>query len=502
MVRRVICVAIILAFTNLLLDSCMRTARVPADKILRSEEKITAVVLLNGDYIRFMDKDTGAVYYPEDETVKGLDYSGKLVSVKRADILYAEVRKTDVALTIVASLGVIAVLLAVVVAIALATKESCPFVYSFDGEKYVFDAEPYGGATCEGLKRMDYSRLEHLKPSDGKYKLMVRNEVNETQYTDLMTLLVVDHPKGSDVIPDIAGNMHLIKTKSMPCQTTDEAGNDLLNFVRERDDVAWQTRMPIKGQFPDDTRRHTLEFKFPRPAGMKKAWLLINCGTALWGSEMIRKMLELRGNEVDTWYDGIKRRGPEYTQLHQFMEREELYVLKLYLNEGGAWAQQGFLMGGGPFITEDRIVPLDLSRVVGDTATIRFNPPVGFWSFDYVGIEYEDCPAPVVTEVSLASAVDQYGNNVVPALSAADDQYEILPRIGDWARLSFDVPPQARGTKRSVFLKSSGYYELHLSKDTPAQTELIDTLLTTPGLIVDYSKSEYLKWRTMQANVN
>ena len=67
--------------------------------------------------------------------------------------------------------------------------QSCPFVYSYDGENYIFDAEPLGGAISEGLKKTDYSRLEHLKGVEGKYHLFLRNELEETQYTDAIKLL-------------------------------------------------------------------------------------------------------------------------------------------------------------------------------------------------------------------------------------------------------------------------------------------------------------------------
>ncbi len=69
-------------------------------------------------------------------------------------------------------------------------EESCPFVYSFDGEEYVLDSEPCGVAVSEGLKRPDWVELSSLKEVDGKSRVLLTNELGETQYTDELNRLV------------------------------------------------------------------------------------------------------------------------------------------------------------------------------------------------------------------------------------------------------------------------------------------------------------------------
>ncbi len=151
-------------------------------------------------------------------------------------------------------------------------------------------------------------------------------------------------------------------------------------------------------------------------------------------------------------------------------------MLKVHVKAGQAWSQRGFISGGGPFITEDRAIPLDLSGVTGDTLTIRLNPPLGFWAIDYLAIDYGQSPAPEVKEVALTSAEDQNGNDISTLLRATDNSYQILPKVGDWAKMSFDAPLESDGMKRSIFLQTSGYYEIHLAKDQPEQSELIKTI--------------------------
>lgn len=469
-----------------------------SDLLANPDQTLTEIVTRTQVAITFDAK--GGRFYKEWRGVSGLTENNIAHDINIDDILYVRVSKVDAAASIIATLGGLAAGFLLVVAIVAATKESCPFVYAYDGEQYIFDAEPLGGAICPGLAKTDYSRLEHLKPKDGKYSLLLRNEVEETQYLDEMKLVVIDHAPGVEVMPEANGKMHFIAKPVAPSAVHDERGRDLLKFMQQRDGIAWQTYLPRDSSFRGQNLRHELTFEFPKPAGAKTAKLLVNAGTALWGSNMIREMLQLRGDRVDAWYDGVNKAGPELYELLQFIEREELYLMKLNIKAGDTWVQQGFISGGGPLITEDRVLPLDISQISGDKLTIRLNPPMGFWNIDYLGVEYGDDAVPEIKEVALAQAEDWNATDIAAQMSVADKKYFVMPQVGNWAKASFEVPPQREGTQRSIFLKTSGYYEIQIDKKQPAKTELIRELLATSGKIVEYSMNEYIKWRAQQVS--
>lgn len=124
---------------------------------------------------------------------------------------------------------------AIIVGVAAATKQSCPFVYSWDGKQYVFDAEPYGGAITRGLEKDDFSTLERLREQDGLYQLKITNEVDETQFTNLTELWVVDHPAGTRVAADVLGRLHTLAAPQSLVSALDVAGHDLLPWLRATD---------------------------------------------------------------------------------------------------------------------------------------------------------------------------------------------------------------------------------------------------------------------------
>jgi hypothetical protein len=457
---------------------------------------VSQIVIINTSLVIDFNEN-GASYVNQKAVISGVTKNRGNVSIDDSDILYVKVERVNAAGTILTTLGVIAGILLLIGVIAAATKQSCPFVYSHDSEMYVFDAEPLGGAISRGLQRTDFSKLEHLKEVDGKYKLLVRNEVPETQHLDEMSLYIVDHPKGTDIITDLENNFHTIKNLQKPFSAKDENGNDLTNFVFENDYTFWQTKLPVDSIKLDDKLRHQLTFVFPKPKDIITAKLVINAGTSLWGSQMIRELLTLYGEEVDTWYervDNMDGTDIEKEQMMRFVVREELYYLKILVSEEEGWSTQGLIFGGGPFIAETRTYDLDLINVKGDSLVIQLNPPYGFWTLDFIALEYESLSNPLLTEIKLTKAVDNYNHDLLENLYATDEYYYSMPEVGDYFLAEFDAQSQPGDKERTYFLKTTGYYELHLPKDQPIQSQLLYDIVNTEGQIVEYAMKLYNEW--------
>lgn len=462
------------------------------------EQRISEIKV--GENIYTFDINGGSLQ-TDVETIYGKTISGDEIDVPVEEILYVKVKRYAPGRTVAAVFGGILIVAGTAIVIALATF-SCPLIYSYDGEQYVFDAEPLGGAVSKGLQKNDYSRLDHLKAVDKSYKLMFRNQLKETQYLDEIKLLAFDHNPEDIIIPDLTGHFFKISRPVVSSKATDELGQNLGLFLNQNDGVAWQTNLPKVDGPMINFQRHQIILEFPRPAGVKRANMVVNAGTALWGSKMMTEMLQLRGDRVDDWYRAIDTQGPELMELYNFMAREELYILKIHIKDGNQWVEQGFIPGGGPLVTEDRVIPLDLSEISGDKLVLRLEPPPGFWQIDYIAMDYGPTKQLVGYEIPLKAAVDHTGKEITPSLNQADGIYHQMPKVNDWFKAEFAAPEKNSGMQRSIFLKATGYYEIRLDKSQPEQTELIHTLIATHGKIVDYSNKRYSDWFKEQFSAN
>jgi tetratricopeptide (TPR) repeat protein len=125
---------------------------------------------------------------------------------------------------------------------------SCPFLYTWNGERFVFLTDFMGGgemAYWEGYGSYnhpdpdEYVRIagDDLKPKDGRYELRVTNELEEVLYVDHLQLIAVDHPKGTEVYPNeglanpTSSKFILYRTRAAkpPLSAIDDDGNDVLS---------------------------------------------------------------------------------------------------------------------------------------------------------------------------------------------------------------------------------------------------------------------------------
>jgi hypothetical protein len=356
----------------------------------------------------------------------------------------------------------------------------------------VFDAEPYGGAISRGLEKDDFSQLERLREQDGLYRLRITNEVDETQFTNLTELWVVDHPAGTRVVPDIQGKLHTLAAPHAPLSARDAAGHDLLPWLRATDRLIWE---PSAVPDANGNLQSDIVMTFPKPTGVTQVKLVANAATGLWGSYMIKKMVELRGRDVGAWYTLMDESQAARDALFAWEVREELYALKIYVEEPTGWEVRGILPGTGPFISKHRIVPLDVSRVQGDQLRIRIHPPAGFWALNSFGVDYTPDRPVRVEKLEPATARDLQGKDVLPELIANDDRYLAMPNVGDTADLTFHVPPCHAGTDRSVFLHSRGYYKLHLAANGEPDTKTLQEIENVPGAGARFAANQFAQWQ-------
>jgi Flp pilus assembly protein TadD len=162
-------------------------------------------------------------------------------------------------------------------------KGSCPWLFAWNGREMAFVTDvlwrsPLGlrinaQETANVATTEDWVRVrgDQLTPRDGWYDLRITAELWETHFFDLASLLVVDHPAGTEVFVDerfVVPPPRLGVTITGPVQPVaagrDDRGNDVSAVVRDRDDR--HLDFAGRGRYQGVTRDHFVEVELPAGA--------------------------------------------------------------------------------------------------------------------------------------------------------------------------------------------------------------------------------------------
>ena len=475
----------------------------PAELNPSLQAKILIVVLKSGELVRF---DAAGGNYIETERngrlyrgIVGITADGRAVDVDLESASEVRLERTEVSTAgtiVLIALGVPAVLFAaLLVSLTINPPHSCPYVYSFDGERYAFDGQTYAGAITRALKRPDVTRLDLLRPVDGRYHLLLRNDpANEVQYTDLVKLLAVDHRPEEQVVFGYDGTPHVFAGADAPIAVRDAAGRDVTRYFALTDGLVWQSELPLDTSYRNEPLRELLTFTFPRPPDTGKARLLVHGGSAFWGSTMIERFISLRGSSVPDWYAALEARGPVLEELRRIGEGQELYHLRVEVWEKNGWVTWGVIHSGSSLADEERVIPLDLRNAEtepGNAVRIRIRPPRGFWKFDGIRLAARELPVFRVTELDPVRGEDDGGAALLDLLRTEDENYYVQRKPMETLRLWFDVPPQPASTARSLFLKTAGYYLIFPDTGHAERTEVVRRLTETDSSAVRFALDEW-----------
>lgn len=376
---------------------------------------------------------------------------------------------------------------------------SCPFLFTWNGERFEFITDFMGGGemgSWAGPGEYNHSDPDEyvripdgkLRERDGKLEVRVTNELEEVLFLDRLQLVAVDHPADVDVYPHEGllpepppFRLFSIRGARPPVRAVDDAGNDLLPALSDLD-RRFADGFPlssIRGYAAD----HGLTLDVGPDTGRRTLLLLTgwtdyafssdNVAASQSGSGLRFPSLQVR-DETGAWRTVIDNIGipigrpqtlvVDLTGKFLSASRE----VRIVTNMRVYWDR--VLVDSAGAESARHVTRLDPVR-----ADLHWRGYSREWSPDGrepYGYLYDDVTQEARWKV-FSGAYTRTGD-VRPLLRHADDMF-VVSRTGDEVALTFDarrLPPLREGWTRTFMLFADGFSkEMDINSASPYSVE-------------------------------
>jgi len=382
-------------------------------------------------------------------------------------------------------------------------KGSCPWVFGWDGKRIAFVTDflwrsPLGlrinaQDTAGVTQTEDWVRIrgDQLQPHDGAYDVRITAELWETHFFDHVSLMVVDHPAGTEALVDerfSPAHPPSLAVKAFRAPTPvqrawDDRGHDVTSLVAAIDGRYLASF--DRGAYQGIARDHFVEFDLGRHVGaspltlVASGWIYptdssinvaIGQGSRVRPSAVSLEAQDRSGKWIVVNPDVGFPAGKNKTMLIDLSGRVDARRFRLRTNLEIYWDRLA--------VAEPASESLSTTRLQASSADLRFR---GY--SQTVSPRGEAPETPVYERLAntsarwrdLAGYYTRFGN-VNELLAAVDDRYVIM-NAGDELRLRFREQPAPKpGWQRDFVLIGDGW-----EKDGDYNTSYSATVLPLPS---------------------
>ncbi|MDP7196430.1 MAG: hypothetical protein QF864_09600 [SAR202 cluster bacterium] len=335
---------------------------------------------------------------------------------------------------------------------------SCPFVYSYNGENWIQDHESFPFSVIKSAQTTTFDRLKHLKEVDGKYKIKIAEELNETSFVDMFKLFIVDHNGTGFVMPDIKGKMHTIQNLTAPLSCYDSQNISCLDKIKKQDNWYWKENFKDIDITKKDTWRNEIEITFDKPQNYNnKAKLFFNIRKLDTMTEFWKFYLNSIGENYWPFWQKVLSTNQFSFLFNQAFKKS--INLKFEVWDGEKWEVVGHVNAGRNML-EDFLIEIDLTNnkiKTNKDLKIKASSIKGFYEIDYLAIDYSQDEEMIITKIKPEIAVLNNQTNVKNKLFKTDENYVNL-NIGDEIDLTYNSIPKKEGFNRDFSISINGYY--------------------------------------------
>lgn len=389
--------------------------------------------------------------------------------------------------SIAAFLGASVATFGLILIIALLTKSSCPYIYTYDGESFVFQGESFGGAILQNLERADYIPLPTLRADDDLYRIRISNELKEKQYTNYANLISINHPIGTQALLDQSGEVQIIVNPQAPLDAKTVNDRSVRSALIQKDSVLYNFN---EADYPENEVR----LRYRKTIGATKGKLLINAKNTLWFDYLYGEVISKFGSYYPTW---MAQQAKKSTAERLETIQGSGAPLSVYVKINDKWELVEAIPTIGPLATRDMVIPVDLTAHQGEIVEVKLKTGFLYWDLDLALMDFNANPEFEIIEQKPILAQDSYGKNWMEALAEDDNIYMAQLTVGEQAELQYPVPPRSENQKQSVFLHTKGYYELIRDfQGAPRFKELY--AFKDPTYMMQYSMDLYRETTTLE----
>src|SRR5947209_6042485 len=246
---------LILAAVVALVAACLIVRRASIEEIERTADSVTVISpvkahLLDGTTVLYPDGVTLARNILSGDGTRydlALKQLGPAPDIPLDSVLGLETYQSGVngpatiGVSLLATVGTIALSVAIYCATDPKCFGSCPTFYSDSAGTAVLEAEGFSYSVAPLFESRDVDRLRLRAGPTGAVRLEVRNEAYETHYLNQLELLEVHHRADEFVATDPAGRPVAVTGLQPVAAARDRAGQDLHGVLAAADGDAFRT---------------------------------------------------------------------------------------------------------------------------------------------------------------------------------------------------------------------------------------------------------------------
>jgi len=334
---------------------------------------------------------------------------------------------------------------------------SCPTIYTHDGLSYNFETELFSSSISKFLEKKDLDLLSQKIPENGFYQLRVTNEALETHYINQISLIVVEHPKGTQAYPSISNSFLVVRNLTKPDKAINSKNDDILKELLEADNSYYRSDISMVEKLKTGPKFDWIEIRKNIPNRISSAKMVIRYRNTLLSTILLYDVvLASQGIKAVDWIAKMNR-NPRYAA--QFGAVYKVFSgIKVQVLNNGEWSNHSVIPDAGPLAWKNIAAEIPVNN---GEINIRLQFVPDNFMIDYVGFDIETEEENTISIANAYPSVIRDNSfklkNEVSELIKKDDLRYLITNPGDSYRFTYIIPKK-ENCQQSIFVESKGYY--------------------------------------------